>query len=505
LAEQTIKRDVIQAAFEKFQQAKNARLLMVTGRSPGRLIELQGGPLILGRSSEVGVMLPDVGVSREHAKIAQNPLGDFVVEDCGSANGTYVNGVEVKKRILRFGDKISIGDTTFLFTQFDELAEKLLQSQRLESMGRLAGGVAHDFNNVLSALLSNIVYLQSGAGQNPNEVKLCLEDMTDAVTRARDLTGQMLSFARSSQGEEEVILVSELIDDVTRLAKRTFGASTRISNECKLGLHVIGDYGQLHQALLNLYMNGRDAMPKGGELVVRTFMGGSEDMTNQPALSGGDYVIIEVKDTGVGIAPNIIGRIFEPFFTTKEAGLGTGLGLATAYGIITNHSGHIEVSSSIGLGSTFRIAIPATSRRKIDERDTKNLRAPVPSSRPMKILIVDDEDLVLRGFSRFLRSLGHVCVCASNGQQAVHLFNTQGATIDLVVLDVSMPGFDGVTTFEHVRRRDPGIPVILTSGHMDDGRVRKLVEENQCGFLLKPVDINAFRAAVDKLEISELT
>ncbi|MEO1334569.1 MAG: ATP-binding protein, partial [Myxococcota bacterium] len=337
-----------------------ASLLVLSGPHAGQSIPIDTARTTIGRTDECDLRLNLPDVSRRHAAIIRNTYGEYEVEDLQSRNGITVNGLPAERQVLRYGDRIGIGrQAHLLFTHYDELGELLLQRQRIESIGALAGGVAHDFNNLLGAILANVNALMADPRGRPPSEDEVLSDIRAATVRASDLTSQLLAFARRGQYEQQPIAVAKICHEALRLAHRTFGPRMELVSNIDAKLVVVGDPSQLHQVVMNLLINGRDAMYGGGRLKITV------DKISGQAVIGLDatipYVRIQVSDTGPGMDAATQQRVFEPFFTTKALGQGTGLGLATAYGIVRNHGGDIRVDSELGRGSTFEVYLPLHS------------------------------------------------------------------------------------------------------------------------------------------------
>ncbi|MEL7238943.1 MAG: ATP-binding protein, partial [Planctomycetota bacterium] len=358
----------------------------------------------IGRTDECDLRLNLPDVSRRHAAIIRNTYGEYEVEDLQSRNGITVNGLPAERQVLRYGDRIGIGrQAHLLFTHYDELGELLLQRQRIESIGALAGGVAHDFNNLLGAILANVNALMADPRGRPPSEDEVLSDIRAATVRASDLTSQLLAFARRGQYEQQPIAVAKICHEALRLAHRTFGPRMELVSNIDAKLVVVGDPSQLHQVVMNLLINGRDAMYGGGQLKVTV------DKISGQAVIGLDatipYVRIQVSDTGPGMDAATQQRVFEPFFTTKALGQGTGLGLATAYGIVRNHGGDIRVDSELGRGSTFEVYLPLHSAQAVEQPETEDI---VMTYRPedLRVLIIDDDPLFVRALGRMLTQSG---------------------------------------------------------------------------------------------------
>lgn len=313
-----------------------AHLIVLVGADVGRTYAVQGETLI-GRAPEATVQGNSSDLSRRHAMIRPTPTGGYELEDLDSRNGTLVNGIPVQRQILCFGDRIRIGcDLLLLFSQYDPMEDRLLQAQRLEAIGQLTGGIAHDFNNVLAAAVANISFLEGLPEAVPLgdvNVRECLHDVDSALGRAADLVHQLLGLTRREKRANEVIKVGPLLEDLGRLLGRTFKKSIELIIDVQAPLETVGDAGQIHQLLMNLCLNARDAMPTGGTLTLTAEEVEVDPMhaSRLPGIPLGRYVQLSVADTGMGIPAEVRDRIFEPFFSTKPSG--SGLGLSTVYRI----------------------------------------------------------------------------------------------------------------------------------------------------------------------------
>jgi signal transduction histidine kinase/CheY-like chemotaxis protein len=347
------------------------------------------------------------------------------------------------------------------------LEAELRQAQRLESVGRLAGGVAHDFNNLLAAILTYSEFIAEDLGQE-HPLQGDVAEVRKAARRATDLTRQLLVFSRRDLVEASVLDVNDSITDLLNLLQRTLGEDIVLDHVLSLDLPcVLVDPGELEQVLVNLAVNARDAIVGQGTITVAT----SEQVIDDEAASThadlhpGRFVCIAVSDTGSGMAPEVVEQIFEPFFTTKAPGLGTGLGLSTVYGIVNRYGGFVGVYSEVGLGSTFKVYLPATDRAAEVEEDSGQKIATTMTGET--VLLVEDEDAVRLACRRILERAGFQVVEASDGPQA--LVALADRPIDLLLTDVIMPG--GVTgrdLAERLQAARPGLPVLYMSGYTAD-------------------------------------
>jgi len=366
-----------------------------------------------------------------------------------------------------------------------QLESQLIHSQKMEAVGTLAGGVAHDFNNLLMGIQGyvSLMRLQTDK-KDPNDEYL--EGIENAVTNAANLTNQLLGFARKGKYTLRQSSINRIVENSTRMFTRT---RKEIVTHLNLEDHswtVKVDQGQIEQVLINLYLNAWHAMPDGGDLFIQTenvYL--SADYCAPFEVPAGNYVKVSVTDTGVGISKDIIERIFEPFFTTKEVGKGTGLGLASAYGIIKNHNGIIRVYSELGNGTTFNIYLPASADNVAQDIQVNATMVKGQEN----ILLVDDEESTIRVEKLMLKELGYSVMQARSGQEAVQLYKENRLSLDLVALDMIMPEMNGKDTYAELKRINPKVKVLLVSGYSLNKQIEELMEIGCNGFIQKPFDI----------------
>ncbi len=371
-------------------------------------------------------------------------------------------------------------------TRQKSLEAQLQQAQRLESIGTLAGGIAHDFNNLLMGI-QGWTSLMLADLEEPHPHYRHLKSIEEQVRSASDLTRQLLGFARGGKYEVKPT-------DLNRLVARsadTFGRTRKdipILTDLPEDLPAVeADQRQIEQVMFNLLVNASHAMPAGGEIRIGTGeMWLDEESARAHQTSSGRYVFIRVADTGVGMDQATLRHIFDPFFTTKDLGRGTGLGLASAYGIVKNHDGFIEVSSAPGKGTDFHIYLPASDRPVSETQEPERVVVPGNGT----VLLVDDETVVADVGLRMIEKLGYKGLLARNGQEALDLFERERHRIDLVVLDMVMPGMGGGETFDRLREIDPEVRVILSSGYSMNGRPLDILKRGCKGFIQKPFDLH---------------
>ena len=385
-------------------------------------------------------------------------------------------------------------------TEQRRLENQLRQAQRMEAVGRLAGGVAHDFNNLLLVIMTYSQLLHDNASDG-DPAKDDLASILAAVDRAQTLTRQLLALSRQQVLQPVVIDPNDTLRKVEGLLRRVIGEDIQVRTELTRDVGVVlVDPGQLEQVLLNLAVNARDAMPSGGRLTVATTAVDLDD--RERSLHGvhqaGRYVIISVADTGIGMNADVRARIFDPFFTTKEVGKGTGLGLAIVYGIVTQSGGAITVYSEPGMGSTFRVYLP-----RVDAPDTTAAIAPPapPVSGTEVVLLVEDEPTVRVATLRALQHLGYTVMVAGGGAEALELVARHTGPLDLVISDVVMPEMDGPTLVARLREQHPGLKALLVSGYSSEAVTTRGFANASALFLQKPFSMGVLsrkiRAALE--------
>ena len=381
-------------------------------------------------------------------------------------------------------------------TKQKRMEAQLQQAQKLEAIGTLAGGIAHDFNNLLMAIQGTVsLLLFSMDPDHPHYEKI--SSIEKHVESGAKLTSQLLGYARKGKYEVKPVDLNRLVKETSE----TFGRTKKdIAIETQLAedlCPVEVDEGQIEQVLFNLFVNAASAMASGGRLRLTTKNTTDEDMGKELYKpKPGNYVMLTVTDTGIGMDEATMSRIFEPFFTTKEMGRGTGLGLASAYGIIKSHGGYIEVDSKKNIGTTFRIHLPASEKPAKKPPDNKPIEQIASGNET--ILLVDDERMILEVGRQLLEAMGYEVLTAKNGKEAVDIYQAKKNDIDLLILDVIMPEMNGGEVYDKMKEINPNIKVLLSSGYSMEGQATEILERGCEGFIQKPFHIGKLSKSVRK-------
>lgn len=443
------------------------------------------------------------------AEIQQQGIGDLLYEEAAGTLDAVLKAVrrrgewsgELHLRTRTGPDKIVesrwtlVHDeqghpTTILVLNTDVTEQRALHSQflrlqRMESIGRLVGGIAHDLGNLLVPISLGVRVMQQRFGEDERAART-LQMMQQSAQRGSNMVKQVLAFARGVEGEQVVMAPSDVIDEVEQITRETFPPNIEILYAVADDLGVIlGDATQLQQVLLNLSVNARDAMPEGGTLSIEAanITITEEDARRNLEAAVGNYIRISVRDTGVGIPPDVVDNIFEPFFTTKDIGKGTGLGLSTVYSIVKSHGGFVSVHSEVGVGTVFHLYLPQTEKE----------RAPVVADSEEKghegqgelILLVDDEPNLRAAIADMLTDARYRVVTAINGNDALQTLTGQTQTVAAVITDISMPEMDGRALIRALRARNVSIPILATSGRADH-QVEEVMAAGATHFVAKP-------------------
>jgi signal transduction histidine kinase/ActR/RegA family two-component response regulator len=381
----------------------------------------------------------------------------------------------------------------------NEMERRLLQQQKMEAIGQLAGGIAHDFNNLLVGVLG---YAELMKERYPSEsdVSKAADVIIAAVHQGSELTRQLLGYARKGKHQISRVDVGQCVRNVNELLKRTLEQRIEVVLDLEDGIFVKGDATQIEQVVLNLSVNARDAMPEGGVLkftLSRQTVPG-EIISRQPEAEPLELAVLKTSDTGSGIPDEHLDRIFEPFFTTKNEE-GTGMGLATVYGIVVNHGGWVDVDSQPGKGTVFSVFLPLYGSDDTLEVLETGLSEEVSKGHGKTVMIVDDEEFVLKTLTELMTEIGYNVAAVSSGKKAIELLSEDPDRFDVVLLDLSMPEMDGKECFIKLQKIDPGIKVILTTGFSKDGRVQELLDLGVRDFLQKPFRLKKLAEALADL------
>lgn len=378
------------------------------------------------------------------------------------------------------------------------LREQLMHGEKLRALGTLAGGVAHEMNNLLAVVLGLASQLQeTSAADDPRTA--VLENIIAAAERGGELTRSLLGFARKTKVHYGEVELNPIVREQQRIVHRTVGKLVTIAGDLADDLAPVrGDASMLAQLVLNLCVNAVDAMPDGGQLLLRT---ANEEVdaalaAARPGLHPGPHVRLEVVDTGVGMTPEVRDRACEPFFTTKGPDRGTGLGLALVFGTVKEHGGDIDIASEPGRGTTVTVRLPALA--SLARAPAARAAIGATARQGLRVLLVDDERLVRRTGELMLKSLGYGVLLAEHGQAALDIFRS-GAGVDLVILDLTMPGMDGATCFARLRALDPTVRIIISSGHVSDGHHDAIPGDGRTTFLDKPFNMRRLADAIARV------
>jgi PAS domain S-box-containing protein len=380
-------------------------------------------------------------------------------------------------------------------TEQKMLEAQLNQAQKMEALGTIAGGIAHNFNNLLMGIMGNTsLMLLNTDPAHPNYERL--KTIEKQVQSGSRLTNQLLGYAREGKYEIESVSLNRLVIETSN----TFSATKKeIRVHIDLADDLLGinaDQGQIEQILLNLYVNAADAMPIGGDLFLKTMNATHEDMRDKPyKINPGSYVLLTVRDTGMGMDKKTMEKIFDPFFTTKGFSKGTGLGLASVYGIVKSHGGYINVDSRKGKGSTFSIYLPASSKEVKKESEPSSMLYAGKET----LLLVDDEDMILEVGARMLEALGYKILTAKGGKEAVKIYKSNKHKISLVILDMVMPDMGGGEVYDKIKKVNPDVKVLLSSGYDIEFQAAEILSLRCDSFIQKPFDIKTLSREIRKI------
>jgi signal transduction histidine kinase/CheY-like chemotaxis protein len=370
-------------------------------------------------------------------------------------------------------------------TEIKEIQHQLLQSQKLESIGLMASGIAHDFNNILAAIIPNSELIKMTSPKN-SENYYRAEIIEKSALRASEIAQKLLTFTRNQELQKIPININKVVKESVDLVANSLPDYVEVKLNLQKDLyHIIADSTQMQQILMNMILNAKDAMPKGGNITLTSENYQVKQNFQQGSLDPGFYIKITISDTGSGIPIEVLPKIFDPFFTTKEVGKGTGLGLSMVYGIVKNHGGTIFVNSKKDQGTQFEIIFPA-DEKSVPKEVEKELGYGIPDG--LKVLIIDDEQYVRDILADILKYLGCEVIKANNGKNGIEIYATEQTNIDYVIIDMRMPKMDGPATISALRKINPDLRVITTSG-FDDQLTEHKNGNNIVGFLPKPYSL----------------
>jgi nitrogen-specific signal transduction histidine kinase/ActR/RegA family two-component response regulator len=377
-----------------------------------------------------------------------------------------------------------------------ELENQLQQAQKMEAIGTLGGGIAHDFNNLLTGVQGNVsLMLMDTDSTHPYYERL--KNIEKQVQSGARLTSYLLGYARKGKYEIKPVHLNQLVEETSKAFGRTKKEITIHGDFVKDLSAIEGDPGQIDQVLWNLLVNAADAMPRGGDLILKTTNVTHQDMKGKlydP--KPGNYVLLTVTDTGIGMDKETMERIFDPFFTTKEMGRGTGLGLASAYGIIRGHGGHIDVESKKGQGTTFSIYLPASEKKvqKAVETGYEIIKG------TGTVLLVDDEEVVLEVGQDMLEAMGYRVRTARDGKEAIEVYRKNQDDIDFVLLDMIMPDMGGGEAYDKMKEINPDVEVLLSSGYSIDGQAKEILKRGCDAFIQKPFSMKELSGKIREVQ-----
>ncbi|MEW6357844.1 MAG: PAS domain S-box protein [Planctomycetota bacterium] len=406
-----------------------------------------------------------------------------------------VRWVDVAVRVIEYRGKPAAQVIYADITARKELEERILRAQKLESLGTLAAGVAHNFNNILTAVIGNAQLAQFKLDKSAPAAQL-LDASIRAAMRAAQLAKQLLATARRTPGERTVIRPSDLVRGLVEGMAVMLDSNIRLEHRLASDLPpVLGDPVDLEQALMNICVNARDAMPRGGTITITAEALDLDDAfcAAHENMRPGRYICISVADTGIGMDKDTMAGMFDPFFTTKGPDKGTGLGLSSAYGAVVSHGGCIEAESEVGKGSTFRVCLPAAPGAM---PETREAGPPAMERGAETVLVVDDETDVLDTLREGLETLGYTVLAAGSGEEAIQIYERDGQKINLVLLDYMMPGLDGEATFYRLKQINPHVKILLSSGYDERTKLGPLLAAGVDGFIQKPYELPALSVAI---------
>ncbi|MFB6249264.1 MAG: response regulator [Salinibacter sp.] len=383
-------------------------------------------------------------------------------------------------------------------TERKRLESQFLRSQRMESIGRLVGGIAHDLGNLLMPITLGVKVLRRRLEETDDKIEQVLTMIQKSAERGGNMVEQVLAFARGVEGERVALQLDGIVEEIENITDETFPETIEVYTDVADDLpQVVGDATQIQQVLMNLCVNARDAMPEGGTLSIeaRPVELTEADAERNIDAEPGPYVRLRVRDTGTGMPEDVMDKVFEPFYSTKEEGEGTGLGLSTAYSIVQSHDGFIDVDSEKGEGTTFRVYLPV--RTEDEERPARPTEpdAAAATGNGERVLVVDDEKFILETTREALRDVGYRVLTATGGEEALRTIEETDGPVDVVVTDLRMPDMNGFDLIRTLRARKPGLSIVAASG-VADGRTDEALDAGAHAFLAKPFTVETLQSTL---------
>ncbi len=394
--------------------------------------------------------------------------------------------VDISGSLVKYENQSLLINIVRDVTERKRFLAQLTQKQKMESLGVMAGGIAHDFNNVLEGIIGAGELARDEARGNTN-LTAYLDVVLRSAERGARLTKHLLSYARQSEVEAEIVDVNAVVEDADEFLMHTLNKRIHLRLELDSELDPItGDSSRLLQAIINLALNSQDAMPDGGEILIRTRNISIDEhfAREHPGLSPGPHIELLIQDTGTGIDPEVLPRVFDPFFTTKGRDSGTGLGLAMVYSTIASHGGIIDLKSRLGEGTEAHIYLPAHGLELEDFGQPEPLEQMDGGEKT--VMVVDDEDIIQTVLCGILKQIGYKTIQAHSGKEAIELLDNDNTDVDVILLDMIMPGLSGWETYQRISKFWPQIPVVVITGYADEEHTQAMIADGLAGFIEKP-------------------